>query len=210
MLDKIEAFNKAHVAISIAALKTSKPIAKYQADHYMTPASNIKLLTFLAAIENFDSLPTLYYRDQDSITHFKSTGYPLLLHPLYPDLELISFLKQKKSLVYHKPKSKIKSQGSGWSWDDYSYYYAAETSPFPIFGNTVQGSRDSNTPKFIPGSFETLSSTDTLAKNFKRERFKNRFHYNTKKWNLVDTIYRPFITSDDVFVQLLKNYLDRP
>ena len=66
-------------------LKTSKPIATYQADHYMTPASNVKLLTFLAAIENFDSLPALYYRDQDSITHFKSTGYPLLLHPLYPD-----------------------------------------------------------------------------------------------------------------------------
>ena len=153
MLNKIEVFNKAHVAISIAALKNSKPIAKYQADHYMTPASNIKLLTFLAAIENFDSLPALYYRDQDSITHFKSTGYPLLLHPLYPDLELIFFLKQKKSLVYHKPKSKIKTQGTGWSWDDYSYYYAAETSPFPIHGNTVQGFGDPNTPKFIPDSF---------------------------------------------------------
>ena len=110
MLNKIKAFNNAHVAISIAALKTSKPIATYQADHYMTPGSNVKLLTFLAAIENFDSLPALYYRDQDSITHFKSTGYPLLLHPLYPDLELISFLKQKKFLVYHKPKSKIKTQ----------------------------------------------------------------------------------------------------
>ena len=210
MLDKIEAFNKAHVAISIAALKTSGPIATYQADHYMTPASNVKLLTFLAAIENFDSLPALYYYQKDSITHFKSTGYPLLLHPLYPDPELFSFLKQKKSLVYHLPKSKIKSQGSGWSWDDYSYYYAAETSPFPIFGNTVQGSRDSNTPKFIPGSFETLSSTDTLAKNLKRERFENRFHYNPKKWNIGDTLYRPFITSDNVFVHLLKNHLNRP
>ena len=210
MLDKIEAFNKAHVAISIAALKTSESRASYQADHYMTPASNIKLFTFLAAVESFDSLPALYYRDQDSITHIKSTGYPLLLHPLYPDLELSSFLKQKQSLVYHKPKSKIKSRGSGWSWDDYSYYYAAETSPFPIFGNTVQGSRDSNTPKFIPDSFETLLTPDTLAKNLKRERFKNRFHYNPKKWNMGDTLYRPFITSDNVFVNLLKDYLDRP
>jgi D-alanyl-D-alanine carboxypeptidase/D-alanyl-D-alanine-endopeptidase (penicillin-binding protein 4) len=210
MLNKIEVFNKAHVAISIAALKNSKPIAKYQADHYMTPASNIKLLTFLAAIENFDSLPALYYRDQDSITHFKSTGYPLLLHPLYPDLELISFLKQKKFLVYHKPKSKIKTQGTGWSWDDYSYYYAAETSPFPIHGNTVQGFGDPNTPKFIPDSFETLSTQDTLAKNLKRERFKNRFHYNQKKWNSLDTLYRPFITSDNVFVRLLKENLNLP
>ena len=210
MLNKIEVFNKAHVAISIAALKNSKPIAKYQADHFMTPASNIKLLTFLAAIENFDSLPALYYRDQDSITHFKSTGYPLLLHPLYPDLELISFLKQKKSLVYHKPKSKIRSQGTGWSWDDYSYYYAAETSPFPIHGNTVQGFGDPNAPKFIPDSFETHLTRDTLAKNLKRERFKNRFHYNPEKWNLGDTLYRPFITSDDVFIRLLKDHLNLP
>ena len=210
MLNKIEAFNKAYVAISIVPLKASKPIVSYQADHFMTPASNIKLLTFLAAVESFDSLPALYYRDQDSITHFKSTGYPLLLHPLYPDLELISFLKQKKSLVYHKPKSKIKSQGPGWSWDDYSYYYAAETSPFPIYGNTVQGFGDPNTPKFKPNSFETLLTRDTLAKNLKRERFANRFHYNPKKWNIGDSLYRPFITSDNVFVNLLEDYLDRP
>ena len=210
MLNKIEAFNNAHVAINIAALKTSKPIAAYQADQYMTPASNIKLLTFLAAIENFDSLPALYYRDQDSITHFKSTGYPLLLHPLYPDPELFSFLKQKQSLVYHKPKSNLKSQGPGWSWDDYSYYYAAERSPFPIYGNTIQGYGDLNTPKFIPDSFETLLTQDTLVKNFERERFKNRFHYNPKKWNVSDTLYRPFITSDNIFVSLLKDHLNLP
>ena len=210
MLNKIEAFNQVHVGISIAALKTSKPIAAYQADHYMTPASNVKLLTFLAAIENFDSLPALYYRDQDSITHFKSTGYPLLLHPLYPDTELFSFLKQKQSLVYHKPKSNLKSQGPGWSWDDYSYYYAAEISPFPIYGNTIQGYGDLNTPKFIPDSFETLLTQDTLVKNFERERFKNRFHYNPKKWNVSDTLYRPFITSDNIFVSLLKDHLNLP
>ena len=51
MLNKIEAFNQAHVAISIAPLKTSKPIATYQADHYMTPASNIKLLTYQFLME---------------------------------------------------------------------------------------------------------------------------------------------------------------
>ena len=210
MLNKIEAFNKAHVAISIATLKTSEPIATYQSDHFMTPASNIKLLTFLAAVESFDSLPALYYYQKDSITHFKSTGYPLLLHPLYPDPELFFFLKQKQSLVYHKPKSKIKSQGSGWSWDDYSYYYAAETTPFPIFGNTVQGFGGPNAPKFIPSSFETRLTRDTLAKNLKRERFINRFHYNPKKWNIRDTLYSPFITSDDVFVQLLKDHLNLP
>ena len=210
MLNKIEAFNNAHVAINVAALKTSEPIAIYQADHYMTPASNIKLLTFLAAVESFDSLPAIYYQQNDSITHFKSTCYPLLLHPFYPDLKLLSFLKNKQSLVYHKPKSNLKRHGPGWSWDDYSYYYAADTSPFPIYGNTLQGFRNHNAPKFIPGSFETLLTRDTLAKNLKRERFKNRFHYNSKKWNVSDTLYRPFITSDNIFVSLLKDHLNLP
>ena len=210
MLNKIEAFNNAHVAISIVPLRGSKPIAAYQADHYMTPASNIKLLTFLAVVESFDSLPAIYYQQNDSITHFKSTGYPLLLHPFYPDPKLLSFLKNKRSLVYHIPKSNLKRQGPGWSWDDYSYYYAAETSPFPIYGNTIQGFGDPNTPKFIPDSFETLLTQDTLAKNLERERFKNRFHYNPKKWNVSDTLYRPFITSDNIFVGLLKDHLNLP
>ena len=67
-----------------------------------------------------------------------------------------------------------------------------------------------NAPKFIPGSFETRLTRDTLAKNLKRERFKNRFHYNPEKWNLGDTLYRPFITSDDVFIHLLKDHLNLP
>ena len=113
-------------------------------------------------------------------------------------------------MVYHKPKSNLKRQGPGWSWDDYSYYYAAERSPFPIYGNTIQGYGDLNTPKFIPDSFETLLTRDTLAKNFERERFKNRFHYNPKKWNVSDTLYRPFITSDNIFVSLLKDHLNLP
>ena len=210
MLNEIKALNKAHVAISVVSLNASKSIVSYQADHYMTPASNIKLLTFLAAIENFDSLPSLYYREQDSITHFKSTGYPLLLHPFYPDQELSSFLKQKQSLVYHRSKSKIKSQGPGWAWDDYSYYHAAESSPFPIYGNVIQGFGEPFAPKFIPSIFETRSNFDTLANILNRERIKNSFYYNSKKWNALDTLYRPFITSDDVFVGLLKDHLNRP
>ncbi len=210
MLSEINALKNAHVAISIFPLKSSKPIASYQAGHYMTPASNIKLLTFLAAIESFDSLPALYYYKKDSITHFKSTGYPLLLHPFYPDIGLASFFNEKDSLVYHKPKSKLKKQGPGWSWDDYSYYYAAESSPFPIYGNTIQGFREPIAPNFIPSIFETLPTLDSLANNLKRERVINRFHYSPKNWNAQDTLYRPFITSDDVFVNLLKDHLNRP
>ena len=210
MLSKMEALKKAHVAIIITPLKSSKAIVSYQADQYMTPASNTKLLTFLASVESFDSLPALYYHDKDSITHFKSTGYPLLLHPFYPDEELYSFLKGKNYLVYHKPKSNIKPQGPGWSWDDYSYYFASEISPFPIYGNVIQGFGGSNDPSFFPGRFETLPASDSSAENLKRKRFKNRFHYNSEKWNIKDTLFQPFITSDDLFVNLLSDNLNLP
>ena len=210
MVSKIEALNKAHVAISITPLKGSKPIVSYRADKYMTPASNTKLLTFLASIESFDSLPALYFHDNDSITHFKSTGYPLLLHPFYPDKELYSFLKGKNYLVYHKSKSNLKPQGSGWSWDDFSYYFASEISPFPIYGNVLQGIGDSNDPSFSPDGFETHPASDSLAVNLKRARFENSFYFNPRKWNLKDTLYQPFITSDDLFVQLLRDELNIP
>jgi D-alanyl-D-alanine carboxypeptidase/D-alanyl-D-alanine-endopeptidase (penicillin-binding protein 4) len=210
MVSKIEALNKAHVAISITPLKGSKPIVSYRADKYMTPASNTKLLTFLASIESFDSLPALYFHDKDSITHFKSTGYPLLLHPFYPDEELYSFLKGKNYLVYHKPKSNLKPQGPGWSWDDYSYYFASEISPFPIYGNVLQAIGDSNDPSFSPDRFETLNIGDSLAVNLKRAKFENSFYFNPRKWNLKDTLYQPFITSDDLFIRLLRDNLNLP
>ena len=64
----------------------------------MTPeTSNTKLLTFLGAIQTFNKLPALEYAiESDSIYHFRSTGYPLLFHPLYNDQNLDDFFKSKK------------------------------------------------------------------------------------------------------------------
>lgn len=81
--------------MSVVALNEAKPKASYQDKHYMTPASNTKLLTFLAAVEKFDSVPALYYKEKDSLLHFKATGYPLLFHPFYPDTTLAVLNKKK-------------------------------------------------------------------------------------------------------------------
>ena len=79
----------------------------------MTPASNTKLLTFLAAIQSFDSLPALYFKEKDSIMHFKATGYPLLFHPFYPDPELAFFFEQKIYLALSPFKIGVKCL---WPW----------------------------------------------------------------------------------------------
>ena len=203
-LQKIEAFENAHIGISILPLEDSKPIASYQASKYMTPASNTKLLTFLGAYEQFDKLPALTYAlESDSIIHFKSTGYPLLFHPFYKDTILDSFFNQKAFWNYHTSKIAPRPMGAGWAWDDYSYYYAAERSTFPIYGNVVEAKFIAQAIQTVPAFFESHTVLDSSAKAYSRIRKQNQFQYNPTKWIPGDTLYHPFITSDSLFVKLL-------
>ena len=78
-IKKIPELSKAFVGISISDLDSEKSLASLDEDRYMTPGSNIKLLTFLGAIQTFSKIPALkYFEENDTITHFRSTGYPLL------------------------------------------------------------------------------------------------------------------------------------
>ena len=211
LLKEIPVFQKAHVAFRLEPLNSDKPIAAYQDNHYMTPASNTKLLTFLAAIQQFDSLPALaYFQENDSLVHFKSTGYPLLFHPFYPDDSLASFFEQQKVWKYHPSKSTIAAQGPGWSWDDYAYYYAAERSPFPIYGNTTQLFGSPKKPKLFPKYFQKELILDTLVPDVRRKKNQNKYQYNPAGLSLNDTLYRPFITDDLLFVHLLKEAINQP
>jgi len=204
-LSKIEAFDNAYVAISISSLEGDKAQVSFQDNKYMTPASNVKLLTFLAASQKYDSLPALYYNSiNDSVMQFKSTGYPLLFHPLYPDDPLANFFKQKQTFKYVAPKNALDGLGEGWSWDDYNYYHAAEKSSFPIYGNVVNGTIIDGKLRTIPASWELKSKIDTTKTAFSRLQNKNEFLINPKKWKKEDTLYRPFIASDSLFVKLLE------
>ena len=196
LIDQIPAFENAHVAVRVE--KSNKILADFNGSKYMTPASNTKLLTFLGAIQTFDSLPALeYFVENDSVIHFKSTGYPLLLHPFYSDTLLFDFLNQEKIWKYHVPEFTPDPLGEGWAWDDYNYYYAAEKSPFPIYGNSVMGIKGSG---LIP-SFEIIE--DSINNNLVREKDSNLFYSNIGNWKTNDTLYRPFITSDSLFVKIL-------
>ena len=210
-LTKIEAFQQAQVALYVAPLSAKKPIAFWNSNRYMTPASNTKLLTFLAAQQHFDSLPSLLYHQQgDSLIQFKSTGYPLLLHPFYPDNKLISFFNQEVSWVYVAPESPPYPLGNGWSWDDYSYYFAAEKSTFPIYGNSLQATIQEGRLITKPNGFKIIALSDSLAPKLERNRFKNTFTFNPRAWKENDTLHRPFLTSDSLFATLLSQAIQKP
>jgi D-alanyl-D-alanine carboxypeptidase/D-alanyl-D-alanine-endopeptidase (penicillin-binding protein 4) len=203
-LRKIPAFEEAFVGVSVSELEISKPIVSINEAKYMTPASNTKLLTYLGAIQNFDSIPSLYYSvKNDSVILFKPTGYPLLLHPFYPDPKLSTFFKQDYNFEYVAPPVGPKPQGPGWSWDDYSYYYASQRSAFPIYGNAVGITNVNNEIKTLPSGFEFTLNSDSLAPVAQRAKNNNRFEINPLKLKEGDTLYRPFITSDTLFVKLL-------
>ena len=209
-IKKIPVFKEAFVAMSVSELNTSESLVSVNENKYMTPASNTKLLTYLAAIQNFDSLPSLYYSiNNDSVIKFKSSGYPLLLHPFYPDTDLTNFFKQDYDFEYIPPLVYPKSQGPGWSWDDYSYYYASERSPFPIFGNAFGITKVNNEIKTLPSEVEFILKNDSLAPSALRDKNSNRFEINPLKLNEGDTLYRPYITSDSLFIKLLGDALDK-
>ena len=113
-LNTIAAFNQAHVALCVQQQGNTKKLIDYQGSNYMTPASNIKLLTFLAAQQQFDSLPALFYHAKgDSLIQFTSSGYPLLFHPLYPDSIMHAFFKKGVQWEYISHSKGPPSYGEG-------------------------------------------------------------------------------------------------
>ena len=200
-IKKIPSLSNAFIGVHVESLEKDIALAGIHEAQYFTPASNTKLLTFLGAIQTFPKLPVLEYAyDNDSIAHFKSTAYPLLLHPFYSDSLFFEFFKEKSIWKYHPPTTSPKRQGSGWSWDDYHYYYGASSSVFPIYGNTVQGVLKDGRPELVPAF---TVSQDTTVKNLERKLHSNTFQYHPQNWKENDTIYRPFIPSDSLFVELL-------
>ena len=212
ILNDHPALSQAHVAIAVQPIGEKKLIAQRYAKNYMTPASNVKLLTFLASVEKFQRLPKGYYhRDSIERTHFKSSGYPLLFHPKYPDLQLAQWLQQQKEIVYHPAPSLLPPLGPGWSWDDFSYYYSAARSPLPLYGNVAtlypQQFKDTVFYKssLLPIVLDTLATT-----SFRREENRNHFTINPKLVRSKDTLYHPFIPSDSLTLDLLRKGLVIP
>ncbi len=196
-------FQGAQVAVAVQRLGESKLRAQRQESHYMTPASNTKLLTFLAVHSQLPALPVLTYAlDSLQQTHFQATGYPVLLHPFYPDDQALSFLNTQNQLIYHRAVQQIPRLGPGWSWDDFSYYYSAPPSAFPIYGNVTQLIRTETNSLEVTPTFPTRPVTDAPFAA-KRMEFENQFTFNPEKIALRDSLYRPFLPSDSLFAQLL-------
>ena len=200
--------NHSHVSFSIQPLgKESKRLKGFQSSKYMTPASNNKLLTFLAVIETFDSIPVINYLKISDTLHIEPTGYPLLFHPVYPDKEMEKLLNSFKNIVLHWNKDKVIKYGDGWAWDDYKYHFSAEKSSFPVFGNLAEVYKNKNNEiTVVPSNFEIIKDFSIKSK-LERNETNNIYSVNPSFLSSEDTIYSPFKTSRELTIEILKNNL---
>ena len=209
-VSKNENLNGSIVSIAIKQLKKNKKTYGININTYMTPASNVKILTVLGSIHFGDSIPILKYKVSSSndTLRISPTGYPLTAHPKYIDKDLEKFIKPYSHILYHKPKIELSKYGPAWAWDDSNYYFQAERSEMPIYGNVIQVFKKSN------GEIETIPDNFKINLDFKqkekiyREEIDNNFFINPSLIELGDTIYSPFIVSRKNTISLFKNFLN--
>ena len=197
------------VSISVKRIDKDKKIVGSGNDIYMTPASNVKILTVLGSINYGDSIPIINYKVYNDTLKISPTGYPLLSHPKYIDKDLAKFLKKFKHIVYHIPKIDLDKYGPGWAWDDYNNYFQAERSEMPIYGNVIQAVKKSNGDiEITPDTYKIVFDFEQ-KKQIDRSETENNFSLNPSLFKSGDTIYSPFITSRKNTISLLENALGK-
>lgn len=138
-------FNEGFTGFILTDPENGRELYQFRADHFFTPASNVKLFTFYVADQVLQGkAPAVFYREESDSLHLSGTGYPLLYHPLFAEYdELGPWLAQRKQpIVYHDdPGLRPERYGSGWSWDDFNDGYVYERSLLPLYGNALTISR---------------------------------------------------------------------
>lgn len=202
-----------HVGLSVYDPAKGRTLVAYQDDHYFTPASNTKLLSFYAGLCALgDSLPGLRYAFRaDSTLYIEGTGDPSLFHPDLPSSAVEDFLRTtpfKIQLSLHNEQQQ--RFGPGWAWDDYNDDYHPERSSFPLYGNIVRVSSDSTRLlRTSPRIWQDSLRSDPLVTGLRREEFRNRFLYS--RFALPPGLYQdiPVHQSPALTVELLRQALGR-
>ncbi len=209
-------FVSAHTGISIYEPATGRYWYNFQGDKYFVPASNTKLPTCYAAMKYLgDSLAALRYTEKDDTLFIAPTGDPTFLYPDFPKQNVYEFLSNtNKPIILNTAIWQDERWGSGWSWDDYSDYYAAERSVMPVYGNILIIKNRLNNPEVLPSYFRNGVHIDSsVDKNLfpgsaHRELAENSFKVKetSSAEHYTET---PFYTGNNVLLHLLKDTLHK-
>jgi len=206
-VSKNENLKNSVVSIAVKELDKNNKIKGINLNTFMTPASNLKILSVLGSIYTGDTIPIIKYNFSNDTLRISPTGYPLLFHPKYQNKELEKFVKSFNHIEYNLSNTDLIKYGPAWAWDDLSYYFQAERSSMPIFGNVVQIIKKENGNLILtPNNFK-INLDYNQKEKVNRVLDENVFTLNPSLIKLGDTIYHPFISSNKVIVDLLSNSL---
>jgi serine-type D-Ala-D-Ala carboxypeptidase/endopeptidase (penicillin-binding protein 4) len=218
-LEKSAVFSKSFTGFALYDPAKNQMLYEYNADKYFTPASNTKLFTFYTSLRILgDSIPALQYSRQGDLMVFWGTGDPSFLHPgLTQNPAVFDFLKNSDAeLLFCPANFKDRRYGAGWMWSDFPYYYQAEKSPFPVYGNVARFQRDSSgrgievVPSFLK---ENLHPGTPFGKDdiVGRMEFDNSFTYDTSAVKGDEfELHVPFRYTPAFLAEILADTLGRP
>ncbi len=166
-----------------------KTLVEINSDKYFIPASNTKIFTFYTAYSILgDSLVNgLNYLERGDSLIFWGTGDPSLLHPDLRDQTAIDFLKaSNKKLFLLDNFDQVDAYGPGWSWNWYPYYYAAERSALPVYGDIVRFKKKKGDaaftvyPERFKSAMEMSDEVSSRPYSFTRVHQENKFPFAFK------------------------------
>jgi len=194
---------------------TGKILFQQYPDHRFTPASTIKIFTLYAALQVLEKeIPALHYSSSGDTLLLWGTGDPGFLHPnLTGNNFVLDFLKTRKETTFLFSHHNFYNDrfGAGWAWDDYTYGYQTEKSPWPIYGNKVNFNRKSGEKiQALPNYFNNkLHPVPTQQHGIVRNEFDNTFTYHPPALSNRFSLNRPFHFTPDLLPILLADTLEK-
>ena len=154
-----------------------------------------------------------YSETPEGDLYIQGTGHPALLNTAFPQEKedpVIQFLISNSSpLTFCTCNFLDKRYGSGWSWDDYHYYFQKEKSPLPIYGNSINFQKKSRKDSidFYPEYFQnqlTFEFDSTInGPNIFRNWDNNQFSLTHNPNTTFTKKERPFRTDAATITALL-------
>jgi D-alanyl-D-alanine carboxypeptidase/D-alanyl-D-alanine-endopeptidase (penicillin-binding protein 4) len=206
---------KDNVGFYLYDLTAQKTLVSHHGQHYFTPASNVKIFTLYASLKLLgDSVAALKYVQSGDSLIFQGMGDPSFLYSdVYDNGRVFRFLKNQPTRLFLSSSNfQTDRLGAGWAWDDYNYYYSAERSSFPVYGNLISAIKTAAGKfTFNPSRFSAdFSFSNELHddEEILRDIDSNHLiYFNGRKKSTSFTV--PFRTGSDLTADLLSDTLHR-
>ncbi len=209
-LNKAPIFSNQHSGFVLFDPEIDKILINHNGQKQFTPASNTKILTALATLQNLgDSIPSFMTLKEEDTLWVVPFGDPTFLHPDFLSQGVVSKL-QNGFVNISIPANRLKPYGPGWAWDDYDLNFQTERSELPIYGNMLTVDY-LDSAKVTPKFFDDYIDRYAFEKPFEMKNRSPDYNiFNT--WIPKDTsryTHRiPIKWNDELLVKLLEDTLN--